>query len=450
MRFWLFAFLVLTAAAFVALSLTHGQERPLVAGPPPTTAPAPPARPTIIQTGATGSPGGSNPTAVTPAVPTPAAPRDLSHLTDGQKQVLLSCRRGADWLWSMNRADGRFRYGYVVALGRELEGDDYLCQAGAAFALARAARFTGEERYEIRATQAVLALLDETTTDEHKDAPVRHTKLPSALVNRLASAGLLVLAINELPSPKADLLEKSEQLCNFIRKKARADGSLSCADAAEYGKPAEEDADGVTDYPGVALYALMLSQRHRPAAWKTELVGKAVGYYHTWWQKHKNMACVPWQTAAYTEAYLATKDQVFADCVDEMNDYLCDLQYTQTDQRHPEWRGGFREPMAGGKVEPAPHIGSAVYAESLAQACLVARQAGDVKRFDRYSTAAGECVRFLSLLQYTEGNTSHFDENYRKRLLGGFFAGHQDGNLRIDYTQHAVSALVLYLDNVAR
>jgi hypothetical protein len=133
-----------------------------------------------------------------------------------------------------------------------------------------------------------------------------------------------------------------------------------------------------------------------------------------------------------------------------MNDNLCDLQYTQTDQRHPEWRGGFREPADSGKVEPAPQIGSAVYAESLAQACRVARQAGDVKRFDRYSTAAGECVRFLSLLQYTEGNTSHFDENYRKRLLGGFFAGHQDGNLRIDYTQHAVSALVLYLDNVAR
>src|SRR5260370_41154196 len=133
-----------------------------------------------------------------------------------------------------------------------------------------------------------------------------------------------------------------------------------------------------------------------------------------------------------------------------MNDYLCDMQYTQTEQRHPEWRGGFRNPVDGGKVEAAPHIGSAGYAESLAQACRVARQAGDVKRFDRYSTAAGECVHFLTLLQYTEGNTSHFDENYRKRLLGGFFAAHQDGNLRIDYTQHAVSALGLYLEDVAR
>jgi hypothetical protein len=428
MRFWLFAFLVLTAAACVALSLTHGQERPAVAGPPPTTGPAPTTPPT--PPAATGS-------------------RDLSHLTDGQKQVLLSCRRGADWLWSMNRADGRFRYGFVPALGRELEGDDYLRQVGAAFALARAARLTGEQRYEMRATQAILALLDETTVDEAKDAPVRHTRLPSALINRLGSAGHLVLAINELPSPKADLLEKSEQLCNYIRKQARTDGLLSCADAAGEGKPTADDGDGVNEYPGVALYALMLSQRHRPAAWKTELVRKAAAFYRPWWQKHKNMEFVPWQTAAYAEAYLATKEQAFAAFVNEMNDYLCEQQHTQTDQRHAEWRGGFRN-SADGKPDAAPHVGSAVYAESLAHACRAARQAGDVKRFDRYSTAAGECVRFLTLLQYTEGNTTHFDDAYRKSLLGGFFAAHQDGNLRIDYSQHAVSALALYLEDVAR
>src|SRR6516162_4290615 len=115
MRIWLCAFLVLAAAAFVALSLTHGQERPNLAPPSPTTGPAP----------------------TTPPTPTAApGPRDFSHLTDGQKQFLLCCRRGADWLWSMSRPDGRFRYGYIPALGRELEGDDYLRQVGAAFALA--------------------------------------------------------------------------------------------------------------------------------------------------------------------------------------------------------------------------------------------------------------------------------------------------------------------------
>ena len=46
----------------------------------------------------------------------------------------------------------------------------------------------------------------------------------------------------------------------------------------------------------------MRSQRHRPAAWKTEAVRKALAYYRPWWRTHKNMAFVPWQTAAYAEA----------------------------------------------------------------------------------------------------------------------------------------------------
>ena len=274
---------------------------------------------------------------------------------------------------------------------------------------------------------------------------MRCTKHPSLLVNRLGAAGLLVLAINELPAPQADLLEQSEQLCNFIRLQARADGSLSYTDDADTSKAAD-DPDGFNYYPGEALYALMLSQRHHPVAWKTDLVRKAVAFYYPWWRQHKNLAFVPWQTAAYAEAYLATKEQIFADCVNEMNDWVCELQYTQLDARHPEWRGGFRNWVDGHKVESAPQIGSAIYAESLVEACRVARQAGDVKHFDRFNNSLGECLPFLALLQYTEGNTSHFEENYRKRLFGGFFASHQDGNLRIDYTQHAVSAMVLYLE----
>ena len=51
-------------------------------------------------------------------------------------------------------------------------------------------------------------------------------------------------------------------------------------------------------------------------------------------------------------------------------------------------------------------------------------------------------------LQYTEPNTQYFADWYRPRLAGAFHASHQDGNLRIDYTQHAVCALVQYLEYV--
>src|SRR5262249_30088338 len=93
----------------------------------------------------------------------------------------------------------------------------------------------------------------------------------------------------------------------------------------------------------------------------------------------------------------------------------------------------------------APQISSAAYAESLAAACRAARQAGDVKREQRYREALESCLQFIATLQYTDANTQHFADWYRSVLVGAFYGSHQDGNLRIDYTQHAVCALVQYL-----
>jgi hypothetical protein len=422
---WLAVLAVLSGVGFAALSLTWGQTPPTRSGTP-TLTPATPASRTQ-----------------------PARPeRDLSKLPELQRQMYLSTQRGADWLWRHNRPDGRFVYGCLPALKATLEGDNYLRQVGAAFALARAARFTGDERHAARARQAVLALLLDTTTDP-KDPNVRYTALPSVVVNRLAAAGLLVLAINELPSPADDLLQQSEQLCAYIRRQQQPDGSLTYSDRPDDPRAAGDDPDGVNYYPGEALYGLMLSQRHRPAAWKSEVARKALSYYRPWWQAHKSLAFVPWQTAAYTEAYLLTKEPAFAEAVNEMNDWLCRQQYVQLDPRHPLWMGGFMGWAEGKPVPAPPQVGTASYAEGLAGACRVARQAADLPRYQRYREALERSLQFLTTLQYTEANTQHFADWYRPELLGGFYASHQDGTLRIDYTQHAVSALVQYLDYVA-
>jgi hypothetical protein len=370
--------------------------------------------------------------------------RDLSKLSPLQRQMDLSAERGADWLYRANRADGRFVPGYVPALNVVLEGDHYLRQAGAAFALARAARFTGNDRHLARARQAVLTLLLDTAPDP-QDPKLRHTTLPAALVNRLGAAGLLVLAINELPDPGADLLDQSEQLCAFIGRQQKTDGSLTCTENPATGMAVAEDPEAVNTYPGQALYGLMRSQQHRPAAWKTEVVRKAAAYYRPWWQAHRSMDFVPWQTAAYTEAYLLTKEQLFADVVFEMTDWLCELQYARLDPRHPTWLGGFMGFREGKPNLTEPHVGSAYFAEGLADACRAARQARDLPRFQRYDTALRSCLQFVTTLQYTDANTTHFVDWYQRALLGGFHATHQDGNLRLDYTQHAVCALVQYL-----
>jgi hypothetical protein len=422
---YLIAFLLLACSL---LTLTFGQERPAVITIPPA------APTTAAKQAASGA---------TVAAPTLSA--DDQKLNPLGRQLKLSAHAGADWLCRANRPDGRFNYGVLPALNSRLEGDHYLRQAGAAYALAHAARYFNDERMTAVARQAVLTLL----ADTEQEKALRHTTWPSIVVNRLGAAGLLVLAINELPAPADELLQQSEELCNFIRLQQQADGSLAFMDARSDGQGELHDPDGINYYPGEALYALMRSQQHRPQPWKAEVLRKALAYYRPWWGKHRGMAFVPWQTAAYAEAYLQTGEKPFAEFVFEMNDWITSLQYTQLDPRHPLWVGGFMGYADGKSTEETPQIGSTAYAEGLAEACRVARKAGDVGRYQRYSAALERCLQFALTLQYNEGNTQHFAEWYRPRLLGGFHTSDQDGNLRIDFTQHAIGALLKYLQFVA-
>src|SRR5439155_646668 len=119
---------------------------------------------------------GSSPTAASLVAPE-RVHRDISKLPRLQQQMYLTAQRGADWLCRANQADGRFLHGYLPALRAPLEGDHYLRQAGAAFALARCARLLGQERYAAVARQAILTLLLETATDP-QDPRVRQTTLP--------------------------------------------------------------------------------------------------------------------------------------------------------------------------------------------------------------------------------------------------------------------------------
>src|SRR5438105_8215053 len=137
--------LALAGGVFAVFSLSRGQERSVSCGSGPAHL---------------GSP---------PSLAAPVAPErlraDFSKLPPLQQQMYLSAQRGADWLCRANQSDGRFIHGYLPALRAPLEGDHYLRQAGAAFALARVARFLTQERYAAVARQAVLTLLLETATD---------------------------------------------------------------------------------------------------------------------------------------------------------------------------------------------------------------------------------------------------------------------------------------------
>src|SRR5206468_528526 len=121
--------------------------------------------------------------------------------------------------------------------------------------------------------------------------------------------------------------------CQFIRKQQRPDGSLNWSDAAEGSPAAVVDPDGGNHYPGQALYGLLLSLRHRPAAWKFEVARKTFSHDRTWWRRQPNPDFAGWHLAACALAWEQTHDPAVAEFAYEMGDWMCALQYAQLDPR---------------------------------------------------------------------------------------------------------------------
>jgi len=369
--------------------------------------------------------------------------RNLESLNASTRQMVMTALMGMEWLHRYHQPNGLFLHGYIPALNQTLEGDHFLHQARAALALSRSARFTGEDRFTARANQAVLTLLSVTSVDPTVPG-VRKPAQPSIVCNRLEAAGLLALAIYELPDPPADLIAKAEELVAFIRQTQLPDGSFRYVDAAT--DPV--DAGGINQHPGPALCALAMSQRLRPQPAKADAARRAVSFYRKWFREHADPNFVPWMTAACTEAFLGSRENVYAEFAFEMNDWLCGLQYTEApDPRRLHWRGGFRSYSQGKIDAAAPDIDAAMYARSLADVCRMIRQmpTPDLQRYDRYRSALLRSLQFVASLQYTESNTLHFSDPYRPKLVGGFHPNHADGNLRVDQSAAAVSAFVQFL-----
>jgi hypothetical protein len=366
----------------------------------------------------------------------PGAIKPVNHAEPAQPNIPttlrafhVSAHSGVEWLVrGHNDVTGRFIPGWLPAIGAQVDENNYLHQCAATATLARAARYYGDERYLMKARQAMLSLLAETQL-EPDDASCRVTTLPGIMVNRIAAAGALLVAIHELKDPAEDLLKQGDELANFLRKQQQADGSFAGADGVQ---------------AGYAIRGLMRSIQHRPTPWKLEVVAKALPGCRKQWQAEPNLALMASLVPGLSEAFIRTKDQVYADLVYELCDWACAAQYSG-DTTQPKWIGGFKTLEAGKPGLRAPDVSCAATVEALALGCLVTRHAKNDERYYRYRSAAELGSQFLVSLQYTDRNTLHFDQGYRATLLGGYHASLTDGNLRLDYNACCCSALVMRL-----
>lgn len=429
---------LVVVAILLAVSLTV-----VVAQPP--TQPMPPTVPRPLPNDMSSSPV-SPPTAVSD---TPLARFEpLTAFPVPTQNAVRAVLLGGQWMVRMNQSQGRFLFGYNPALRQPLLGDHDLKQARGALALAQVAKFSGDDKQVTLAAQAILTLLASTKIDPG-DPNARVPIHSSLTCNRIGFAAVLALAIYELPTADAKLVAEAERLCEFLRKQCRADGSIHYADSPS-DVPTQIDPAGVNEYPGTALHAIIVSNRHKPATWKTEVVKKGIEFYRAYFKSHPHPLLAATLTPACAELYLQTKQGEGATVVFELNDWLCGLQIPATDPRRPQWAGGFRAVVNGHQADLPPGPETGLYIQSLGYACQLARTVPDLERFNRYQSAVVNATHFLCGLQYLEANTRHFENSFRANMLiGGFYLSPTDGNLRIDSTGTAITGLIRFLGSGA-
>jgi hypothetical protein len=356
---------------------------------------------------------------------------------------------GSAWMAKMHQANGRFIYGYNPALRQPLSGDSDLAQARAAVALAQAARFAGDEKAAAMASQTILALL--ASTKIAANDPNCRVPVPVSFVcNRVAFAALVALAIYELPNAADKLTDDAERLCQFLRTQLRTDGSVHYTDGPN-DVPSQIDPAGVNEYPGLALHALAMSNRIRPAEWKKDAVKRGVAYYATQFRTKPHPMLAATVIPAAAELFVQTRLNEAATAAFEMTDWLCGLQIPATDPRTPQWAGAFRVVVNGqATTDPPGAVETGMYVQSLACAYQLARLAADLTRENRYRPSLNEAVHFLCGLQFLETNTRHFENTFRANMLiGGAHLSPTDGNLRIDATASAVTGMLRFLSSGA-
>jgi hypothetical protein len=418
---------------FLTFDRTHGQSPAPKVLPPDVI--SPPASKGVIPAAASA-----------PATKKPAPFdrfRKYDELSELTREIVFSTQRGMEWLNRdfIHQVNGRFVPGLDPALGRVTDDDSFIRQAQGAFALARSARLTGEEKYAVRAAQTILSLLAETPKDP-ANAGMRKPVQSNMFCNRVGAAAFLAMAIYELPEASPELRICGEELCQFISSQAKADGSISVSEA---GDPNAIESSNL--YPGPALAALAMRNRAAPDVAKQAIVLKGLVFYRKQFRASPHPSSVPWMAAACVDAYLSTKDPLCAEFAFEMTEWVTKLQYDGADRHKVAWRGGFPTVLDGRVVQSAPTIDTAAYAVCLSEACRLIRQMEqpDASRYDKYRASLTRALQFLTTLQYGEENTQHFAGHFRPALVGAFHPSHTDGSLRVDHTATAVIALCQYL-----
>jgi len=343
----------------------------------------------------------------------------------------------SDYLLSSIAEDGRIRYLYDPTYDRILPGYNLLRHGGTTYSLLQAYERTGFEPYRRGAEAAIGFLLRNTRTDERQGpyggGTVRYVVESSHIKLGGAGLGLVMLAEYQLATGKETYVEEARELARFLVSQQEEDGEfIYFANQTPGGEPR---ADTSAYYPGEAILGLAkqhaldgdplwLETAERGAMWLIEVRDAGI--------TPRKLANDHWLMIALSHLYEITGKEVY------LQHSLALATAVRFQQGRHQGHERYHRDYAGGYYEPPRSTPAATRGEGL------------VAVLDTCSLAKVDCDWVRDLLETTvqhELQSQYTPDQLwwvknRARTLGAFHGGIVDVQVRNDYTQHNLSAIL--------
>lgn len=238
--------------------------------------------------------------------------------------------------------------------------------------------------------------------------------------NNATGTALLLLALSEkIQSPSSLAGKLASSLWENINRHGRIQPQIN--------NPEEEGHEIYQDYiPGQVLLALAHACKANATKPNVAILNKALSFYWHRFQYKRSVDQVSWLSQAFFSWWEVLKDPLLAN----RGFAICDWVLTFQSKEH----GGFFTQQQG----DTPGYTTALYLEALASAARVANEMGDNQRQQKYLQCCYAGFEFIDRLTIQERDAVVLPNP--TWAMGGIRANQHSSEMRIDFTQHALSA----------
>ncbi len=347
---------------------------------------------------------------------------------------LRSAMLGGNYLVSHMHEDGSFVYEYDPVKDEESDSYNILRHAGTTYALLELYEATNDARY-LKSAENALTYLRASIVP----CPVYRDAFCVLEGNeiKLGGNGLALLALTkhmELTDSRDDLAT-AEGIARFITAIQANNGEFLFYKMDAKGVP---DSDFVSEYyPGEAMFALArLSELTNETAWMTTAHNGADWIINV---RDKNVATngLPhdhWMLYALNELYTDEQKPDYLEHTKRLVNAIVSSQHKGLTGEQKEWNGGY--------YNPPRSTPTATRNEGLGAAYEIFMRSGDVAYAHITKDSMERGIEFTLRTQFTSQKVREIGAP--RETVGGFHEGLDDYDIRIDYVQHNISALLAF------